>query len=768
MARIAQDKAYRSFRNGLVTEVTGLTFPPDSCRDIVNCDINVNGSVRRRLGLTQEMGGVLMWPGVYADLVWEDRTAGPFSYRPYPGAQCQKEELAVTVHLWPCPGGQQDLAFVIFQVGNRLFIRNWASPTISDIGAIEPYIDGDLDMWLDYPDVGHVFRTNYLDAAKVPLQSAVGSDRIWFTSSAVVPFFIEYRPETRKLFTKPVGWDEDDPLAEHGLLLMRDFHGVEDGLKVDETPDTLSDAHKYNLLNQGWTEDLISDFFSATSTYPSNTMQWVLGKDENEDFDPTILVKQDFGTSRAPRGRAVINALSGRRDYVFDGIECAFYAGRLWLAGDSNVKRPASVYFSKVIKNPKDAGVLMQENDPTSEHFPDLLATDGGVIPVAEAAGIMKLLPFGQGLLVMAKNGIWYIYGGDGGFRADNYSVEKVSSTGILAPGSVVEADQQVVFWAENSIHAIVFPEHGYIPTIIDVAMDKIFTLYNEQPLPMRANAQGCYDPRSKRIFWSFLGMDDYRYYNPLHQARFNKMFILDTRTGAFTRYNFQDWPGGGQYAQSVAFPKKQPTVPSLQDQVVIGGDLVEANGEEVVVFRDARTADPHVNSLKVVMLDGVGGGVRVMEFLDTSFTDYATVPGLSPFNFDSYVLTGDELLEDLQRYKQAPYLHCFFRRTETGMEYDMGNLVFENPSGCYVRALWDWHTTGAGNRWSMPQKAYRYRRPFQPVDVNDPVDIGDSIVYTKLRIRGKGRSVTFRFDAEPGKDMQLLGYSVAFTADGV
>lgn len=783
MARVAQDKAYRSFRNGLVTEVTGLTFPPDSCRDINNCDINVDGSVRRRYGLTEESGGFQMEPGCLADLVWEDRPAGPFSYRPYPGAQCLKSELAVTVHLWPAPGGQSDLAFVIFQVGNKLFIRNWMAETISDPGNLDQYIGGSLVLELDYETDGLIYRTNYLDAAKVPLQSSVGTERIWFTSEAVVPFYLEYDIEARVLRGHPVGYDENDPNAAYGKLSMRDFNGIEDGLKPDEQPTTLSDEHRYNLYNQGWTDDLINDYQTSQSKYPSNAQQWVWGKDENEDFDPDLLAKQDFGTSMAPRGRAIIGVLTGNRDFIFPNWDevneyddpsstsfrtCAFYAGRLWLAGDANKKRPSAVYFSKVIIQPKDAGLMMQENDPTSEHFSDLLATDGGVIPVPEASGIMKLLPFGAGLLVLARNGIWFIYGASEGFKADSYSVEKVSSTGILSASSMVEADQQVVFFAQNSIHAIVFPENGIIPTVIDIAQDKIHTAYNEVPIVARAQAQACYDTRSKKIFWSWLQLVDGRYHFPIYQFSYNRMFVLDTRTGAFSKYTFK--PDEGQFLVNGAmFPKRQASRPSMLDYVVTDEDgQVLVGTEEVITFRNARATDQFINSVKVLFLDGVNECIRIMEFYDTAFVDYQTIGVVPTYDYDSFVVTGDEVLEDLQREKQATYLHSFFRKTETGMQVGTdGSLIFENPSGCTVEARWDWHKTAAGGRWSRPQQAYRYRRPFQPEDVEDDVDTGDGIVYTRLKIRGHGRSLALKYSSQSGKDFQLLGYSIPFTANG-
>src|SRR5690606_37733837 len=157
-------------------------------------------------------------------------------------------------------------------------------------------------------------------------------------------------------------------------------------------------------------------------------------KDSTDEFEPELLDKQDFGNGLAPRGRLVMDALLGSRDNIphnivgvtnpidFDGAEdersatgwnaVAFYAGRVWFAGDSNPKRPNGVYFSRTLRSTRDSGTFMQVGDPTAENFSELLADDGGVIYITEAEQIIRLVPYGVGLLVLASNGIWFIYGG--------------------------------------------------------------------------------------------------------------------------------------------------------------------------------------------------------------------------------------------------------------------------------------------------------------------------------------------------------------------
>ena len=780
MARATQDKGYRTFVNGLITEATGLTFPENSCRDIDNCDIELKGTVRRRLGLNEEPGGYSMNVGELDDTTNSGSVlAGPYSRLPTVSETCDKTQIAVTVHPWPQPGGA-DLNFIVFQVGNRVFVQDWDNEAVSDPSAIAEHVTGPSSFLLDDVTNGLVYNTSHIEAAKTPLQGTPGLGRLWMTSPSHIPFYLDYNPVTKVLDLRPIGYDAADVLTLYGRLDIRDFNGVQDGEAIQNNPIVLSAKHKYNLYNQGWTDVQIVPYQASQGNYPNNTQQWILGKDSSDNFDPALLVKQDFGNSPAPKGRAILHALFGDRDGAFAGIAfanaedekadtsftaCAFYAGRVWLAGERNLKRQNGVYFSRTIQKVQDAGTLMQENDPTSEHFSDLLATDGGVIYITEAQRILRMVPFGAGLLVMATNGIWFVYGGQGGFTATNYSVEKVSATGIIGASTVAATEQQVVFFAENSIHVVALPENGVIPAVVDIAEKKVFSYYGLINRAARERANACYDAISKKVFWSWQDQD------PEDQTGlYDRMLILDSRTGAFTKYSFTV-DNVDYFGNSVVFPKRSITRPQNLENVVTAtnGTVIHATEGNVVAFVDASDEDEFLNSVKVVILDGTAEAIRIAEFYDINFRDYRTMSNYAVQNYISYVVTGDEILEDMQRNKQATFLHSYFNRTETGFELASDDSVIAvRVSGCTVVAQWDWHNTGSGHRWSAAQRAYRYRRPYTPVDENDEFDTGEEIVYTKLKIRGKGKALTLRYESEEQKDFQLLGFSVAFTANGV
>lgn len=814
MPRGAQTKDYKVFSNGFITEATPLAFPENSCQDILNCDIELKGSVRRRLGLNEEAGGFTIGNGFVASQTYlAGVNGGHYSNVLAATTVVGVESLAMTTHIWPNPGGIDGLYFVVFQIGNLLSIRNWDATAVSDPNALVG-ITTTTSLRIDNPagftNSGFVYKTTPDVCSQQPLQSSPGFGRLWFTSQAVFPFYLEYDGTTKLISAHANGWDSDTGSYPNGRLDIRDFNGVPDGLQPNQWQAVLTQEHEYNLVNQGWdiptpiagnigTVQYYHDH-SDTGQYPPNSMQWFLGRDatlSDDGFNPKILDGFAFGNSFAARGAVIMNALIGSKDNIptqsptfpvinFHGkydepsatgfTTCAFYAGRIFYAGDSNLKRPNGVYFSKTMLQPSDSGVFMQLGDPTSQNNSDLLATDGGVIYITEADHIMKLQSFGAGLLVFAHNGVWLLTGDGtgGGFTASSYSVQKVSDTGIIGPNCVAATDQALFFFSENSVCAVTLPQQGVIPIVTDIGRTRIFTFYNDIYRLARLNARAVFDTISKKLFWFYLNLPlaDYNY--PNFQTAYNAALILDTRTGAFTKYSFKTTQVNGPTLFTIVggFPNRYPVIPLGIDLVFRGSDEVLVTDlEDIVVFDQPGQNEEFINNIRVVIADGSasGGALQICEFEDLTFQDFATMGTANANFYESYLVTAPETIGDLQRIKAATYCHSFFLRTETGFAEDLNSVLTPiRPSGCTVQGQWDWQNTATGKRWSKPQAAYRYLRRHVPVDASDTYDTGQGVLYTKVKIRGEGRALTVKYDSVPGMDFQLQGFSVAFTANAV
>lgn len=708
-----------------------------------------------------------------------------------PDTSVSASEFAISTHAWPSPNGDGTKGFQVTQIGNRLYFRDAKQTTVSATDGDVPLASQELSF--DGIGTGFIYNTTSALAAKVKLQSAPGFGRLWFTSRATIPFYAELAEDGESIRLRAVGTRDGSAGIEAvaGQRIMRDLLGVDDGLEPSDTPATLSPEHLYNLINQGWPSDKINDFFTSQSNYPANGMQWWYGKKTDTDFDPTWLVEQqEFGSTTANKGRIMFDALLGDRDgqaHAVSGVTSpidfddandaksstgweavAFFAGRVCLAGDVNAKRPGCLYMSKVLEGTDDAGKFYQVADPASEHINNLVATDGLVIPIPEAGNIRRLVPFGAGLMVLADTGVWFVYGRQGGFAANNYSVEKLTNTGTIAPDTVVKSDQQVVYWAENSIHVAQFTQdtdRAYLPVISDIGERTIFRHYQLIPRPSRQTATSCYDPITKKCIWFWLSDGDLA---PTHASLYDRCLILDTRTGAFTKYSFtsETTPLLGV---ACAFPRQTPTEPAIYEPVYdsLFATVVDSFGDTVYGpdgLVDLTQAEVST-SIKLVVADEDSGGVRIAEFSSLSFADFEGFSGFTPVEATAFIETGDETVGDLQRNKQATWVSSFFRRTESGFYPDQ---TLKRASGATFQAKWDWTSSSGAGRWSDPQQAYRFKRAFAPAAFTDPFPQEEEIVFTKLKVRGRGRAVRFRYTSVEGKDMRLLSFAIPVTIDGV
>lgn len=115
-------------------------------------------------------------------------------------------------------------------------------------------------------------------------------------------------------------------------ISIRDFRLLNDELKTSERPTTLTDEHRYNLLNAGWyyerrlvssgsLGDPISDFFTSETKYPSNADRSALGIKLNtgtgkEEFSSDTLKEVNVGSTESPRGHYIFTLPTIDRNVV--------------------------------------------------------------------------------------------------------------------------------------------------------------------------------------------------------------------------------------------------------------------------------------------------------------------------------------------------------------------------------------------------------------------------------------------------------------------
>lgn len=206
MPRAKENKLYRTFTKGLVTEASPLTYPEDASIDELNTVISRKGNRTRRNGIDFEQDYVLTDVSLADDKV-------------------------VQTHSWLSINNKASLAFVVVQVGTRIFFYN--------LQADAPVSASRMPFSINLIDY-RVASAPSNDISRTAAEFSSGFGLLFIAHKYIDPIVVEYN-ETDNTIT-----------ATKITIQVRDVEGVYDGLANDAEPATLSKEHFYNLRNQGW------------------------------------------------------------------------------------------------------------------------------------------------------------------------------------------------------------------------------------------------------------------------------------------------------------------------------------------------------------------------------------------------------------------------------------------------------------------------------------------------------------------------------------
>jgi hypothetical protein len=540
-----------------------------------------------------------------------------------------------------------------------------------------------------------------------------------------------------------------------GTLAIRDFTGLDDTLRVDTRPNTLSINHQYNLQNQGWLAAQWTPYFTADAVYPSNAQVWGAGKDATGVFSAAQLDKTDFGTTPAPKGRYILSPFNRDRsgatvdagNAIF-GITaeveltrpttCAFFAGRAWFAGMQSSTIGSWVMFSQVATSVDKFGHCYQDADPTSQGVSDLVDSDGGVIVIQDIGTVLKLIPLFNSLIVVATNGVWQISGTiSAAFSASGYEIKKLTNVGCVGAQTVVEAEGVVFYWAADGIWSISRDNLGQF-VVQSTTQLSIKSFYGKIPVIGRQFCQGVYYLENKTVHWAY--NDDTGQDGSTRRFKKNRMLSLDLRLGSWFTTTITPLASASPYPVGVVVTKNKATF--------------TANGRNT----DVRflTMVPTGSAFKVTFSwfeDGLS--------IPAKFKDWFSKDSVGA-TYNAFIISGYDLGQGQggDRLIQGLYISVFLRRTETGVD-GSGNAI--NPSSCTLQTRWDWTDSAGAGKWSPGEQVYRHKRMFQPTVPSGTYDDSYPIVVTKSKVRGRGRAVQFKFTADVAADMQLVGWAVPF-----
>ena len=494
-----------------------------------------------------------------------------------------------------------------------------------------------------------------------------------------------------------VDYDGESFTKESHKGYIRDLYGVDDGLisgtDISTRPSSLSDAHKYNLLNQGFavkrklnnTETVGSPLIKfSDGTYPSNsdTVAASLYADADDDDDRITrryfsadLYANPLGNVRAPMGYYIIDWLSRsssrkaqsgitslRKDSTVSGpLSVCSFSGRLFYAGfgvetgdsgeDTSVstltpKLDSCILFSQVIKNNANYGSCYQAADPTNPDDSELVDTDGGLIKIPAMTKCVGLMDLKSSLIVFGENGLWEIKGGSGyGFTASNYAVSKISSVGAIQKGSIVSVDDGILFLSKTGVMAVTLSELGDV-TVSDLTTPNNTYLYESFSKESLEKSSGFYDRYNKRVYW-MMPSDKEALVLDLDFKSFYLMYFYNNITPLAAFY-------GDSYIEELT-----------EEPVTVNSDLVSVNRSTVTALGTDTT---YVAPPLTFLVSLSEGALATAQFKDETsenpYEDTITENGEVVSGMDAYAFLEWWPMNfgDVQRRKQLQSLTTYVR----------------------------------------------------------------------------------------------------------
>lgn len=442
-------------------------------------------------------------------------------------------------------------------------------------------------------------------------------------------------------------------------------------------------------------------------------------------------------------------------DVTNAGPTCvAAHAGRLFYSGildggvtQSDRRSPDFsnyVFFSQIVKFQSDLAKCYQEGDPTSREGSEVIDTDGGFIRVSGAVGIRRMVPLGHRLLILASNGVWAIVGTEGGgFTATNFTVEKVSNFGCVAPSSVVVDGKSIYYWGQGAVYRLAPNQFGELE-VADLTTQSLKQVYAGIFEFHKVRCSGTINKHTNVIHWIFSNNES----NALDSQKITEFRFDISRNALF----HMEW---------AYEPESLPMV--LGSFMLSSTSYYEVNGGVAPV---GGFAPP--NTLKYWGIrKSVSGFVDIFfgEYTDELYRDWRLFTGGVGVDAKAIILTWDITGGDFSIEKEIVYLTMVMRNsTFAGGSPSYG---LQKPASLLGRVQWDFANGTQANRWGSIMQLFRPKRVYN-VDPSAPTLDGYEIVYSKTKLRGNGKTFCLYLETEPDKDCHIYGWSITATSNGV
>ncbi len=762
MAIPKKSVTYFNFTGGLNTEATPVSREPNDAVDIENIDINIDGSIAPRRGMD--------FIGSKSDTTFYETSA--FDYTSVQGVYA--DEVPGVAVFKPIPTTGVPFTVVIAHVGTEFLIFDYDK--INDLTLIDaPRQTIDMSVIGEDAQVHH--KTMF----------APDKNRLYCVNKHLPFGYIEYDADTNlfayqpeNILTRDLSGDAAiDSRVNHG---GKNYQAIRNHQASVDTEPGVGDVWEDNWVQLGPTLEGDASWslggavnkvrvdaggwraFSATQTHVSTFDDIPGGVGDWEDF----WVEVPFDISYPVWLNDTQYSSSSEFDYTsnvdkLDNLgqtSAIFSAGRLWVSGTTNGTN--KIFFSQIINKDVQYSRMFQEADPFSEIDSDTVDTDGGDISIVGAEQILSLAALQGGVIVFATNGIWYVRGTSGVFRATDFSIDKVSSDGIAGANCWANINDRLVYFGQSNIYAITAQDADILPTT-QVISDKISTFYSSIPLSAKQAGKAVYNGSTRKLyFFTNFFLNDWTVErNPNTQpTHLRDVLILDTRLGAWYKHTLSEDTVGSKVAIGDVFniDGGSQVFASVVDN---SNNLVEDDvGNLVEAFDTSFNDSEQLTSLFLIKKNGDNTDWAFGQLVGDALDDFS-LNATDTESVDGFVETAHQVFNDITHKKQTPYITTIFKRVESGIiDEETGEDI--TPGGCLMTTHYDFSTSSKSAKFGTARQAYKPTR--WSVSYFDGSDPGTEVVKNKHKIRGRGDAYQLRFENDPGKDFKLYGFQVDVT----
>jgi len=506
-------------------------------------------------------------------------------------------------------------------------------------------------------------------------------------------------------------------------ITIRDFETLDDGLQVDERPVTLSVVHNYNLFNQGWYPTVFTPttptnamvyWFNELGFYPSNVDFWWFYTLTDTEGDTVGADKFDPDGTYLSRNGYLGNTPAARGHYILN----AFSTNRAALSGIVGVPETTSGGFQPSVVSffagrAFYAGVGSTGYSNTI-YFTQIIEDDSQLGKCYQAndptaKDSFDLLPSDGGTIkIQDINTVLDM-------RVIGQSLFVFATNGVWSISGSDNASFRATDYTVSKISS--FPALSKT-SIVDIGGLPVWWNY-EGIFALKKSEVGLTSEVSNLTQTSIQSFYDAipQYSKTTAKGVFNDQLGL-----VYWIYNIMPEDGVSKYTNILVLDAVTGTFYPLS----IPNTSIQISGVVAV-----RNNGPKV--FKFLAVDGVS--MSWAEMIGTNYLDWGTVP------YEQFFITGYRIRGDILKNFQTNYLSIVTEEVADG--------------SCYVQGLWDYTFDEQSARFSNPQQVYRH-------------GVYRNYQRSRLKMRGTGYSLQFKFFGESGKPFSIVGWSGFETANGL